>query len=268
MNPALFNAFLESPEADGGGEVEPGCGENAGHQPRALNVDVADQQRGDEPADDALNRQQMHPAPMPRQQAEDSGHENECEQCSGPAQPGRAAGPRVHPGPAQPAQPERQKERGNAQGLQKQVAHPGAKQAHPVVNHCVGQTCVGRGIQGRIGRVPGGDREQKQQCGEHQQQPEKHIQWAASRGRQDNGNGFHGLDAPALRNSDLCRQRANRAEVGFRSISYYRGVGGGFRAKTRWGNHGVDPLFAGSRRPTAATLKAFGLRPLRLRCSA
>jgi hypothetical protein len=43
VNPAFAEMLLEQAEADGGGEVEAGGGEDAGDDPRALDVDVAGQ---------------------------------------------------------------------------------------------------------------------------------------------------------------------------------------------------------------------------------
>ena len=70
VEPAILNAFFEGPEADGGGEVETGGGQNAGDQPGALDVEIADEQAGDEASNDTLDGENVQPAPVPRQQAE------------------------------------------------------------------------------------------------------------------------------------------------------------------------------------------------------
>ena len=54
------------------------------------------------------------------------------------------------------------------------------------------------GVQRRIGSVPGGEREKKEERDKQQHDTEKHIQGTASRGGQNDATRLHGVDAPAL----------------------------------------------------------------------
>jgi hypothetical protein len=90
--------------------------------------------------------------------------------------------------------------------------------------------------------MPGGKREKEEKRGHQQQHAEKDVQGAATRGRQDYGDGFHGFALPAFDRSEICREHAKGAGKESQSSFYYRVTGGGLRAKTGGGNLGVDPL--------------------------
>ena len=132
--PAVFDALFEGPEADGGGKVETGGGEDDSDQPGTLDVDVADEQSGDEPAHYTLDGEDMEPAPVPWQEPKDSREKDEGQEGADPAQQGRAAGAGMHPGPADSGQPDGEEEGGDAERLQQQVAEPGAAEAGPVAD--------------------------------------------------------------------------------------------------------------------------------------
>ncbi len=90
----------------------------------------------------------MEPAPVPGQQGEDGGQKKERQHGADPAQHGRAAGARMHPGPADAAEPEGQEKGGDAEGLQQQVGEPGAEEADPVVRWAGRWRCSARGRRG------------------------------------------------------------------------------------------------------------------------
>ena len=112
---------------------------------------------------------------------------------------------------------------------------PGAKKANPVV-HRVRQRRVGRRVQRGVRSVPCGEGKEDQQRNKQQQHPEKHVQRAISRGRKNNRNWFHGLDAPALLVcSGSCRERDNGADEESQSSLYYPGREGNPRQKRSGG---------------------------------
>ena len=139
----------------------------------------------------------VQPAPVPGQQSEDGGQKNNGEQGSHPAQNGRAAGPRAHPGPAHAAQPKGQQKSCQAERLQQQVAQVGAEEADPVV---AARRRVGGRVQRGIGGVIGGQGEEKKKRDQHQHHPQKDVHGAAARRRENNADGLHDegrFDSPA-----------------------------------------------------------------------
>jgi len=88
VDPAILYAFSDDGEADGGGEVNACGGEGAGDEPCALDVDVGDEEAGHEATDYALDGEEMEPTPMPGNEAEGCGEEDEREQGSDPAKEG------------------------------------------------------------------------------------------------------------------------------------------------------------------------------------
>ena len=111
---------------------------------------------------------------MPRRETEDGGHKDERQHGAGPAQQGRAAGARTHPGPADAAQPEREKEGGEAQSLQHQVTEIGAEEADPVV-HRIGWGGIGGGVDRGVGSMPGGQRQKQEHRNQQQHEPQKQV---------------------------------------------------------------------------------------------
>jgi len=194
VEPAIVDAFFEDPEADREGKVESRGGQHAGHQPGSLPIEVAHQQIGHEPAQHALDGQLMEPAPVPGQQGEGGRQKDDGQEGADPAQHGRLAGARLHPGPADSAQPNGQEKGRKPQRLQQQVGEPGAEEADPIVRGQAGGG-VQRGVSGRVG----GEREDEEERDQQQHEPQKQVQGSSLRGRQNNANGFHGEGAPVLR---------------------------------------------------------------------
>jgi hypothetical protein len=77
LQPARLGGLFDDPEADGRGEVESRGGQHRGHKPCSLNVEVGHQQAGYEAAHDALDRQHVHPPPVPGHQPKYGGHKGD-----------------------------------------------------------------------------------------------------------------------------------------------------------------------------------------------
>ena len=135
--PALGKTLANRREADVGGKVESGSSQHGGHDPGALQIQIEHKQARHEPAHDAFDRNHMHPAPVPRQQAQDRGQEGERQQRADAAQNRRAVRPRAHPRPAHAAHPKGDQKRRNSQRLQQQIAQVSAKEAGPVAGTIV-----------------------------------------------------------------------------------------------------------------------------------
>ena len=178
VKPAVFNALFEGEEADGGGKVESGGGQHSGHQQGALDIEIAHQQIGHEAARHALDGEEMEPAPAPGHQGQGGRQKEKGQEDAGRAQPGRAAGTRAHPGEADSAQPKGQEKGGEAETLQQQVGEPGAEEAGPIARG-LADGGVERGVRG----VVGGEREDGEEGGQQQHQPQKDVQGTAARGR-------------------------------------------------------------------------------------
>ncbi len=240
LSPTLREAFADHPEADRRGKIETAGGKRSRDQPGALNVQIDDQDSGHEPSDHAFHGNHVQPAPMPRQQSKDSGQKDQGEHCTHPAQDRRAAGPRLHPGPAHAAQPNGQQKSRQAERLQQQIAQVRAKETDPVPGR--------RGIRGRVQRgvrgVVGCQSEEKKKRDQNQHHPQKHVQGAAARRRQNNADGLHDkggfahrLSAKALL-AELYRQNTEEQANHPRAtsiIGVWRGGPGQNRAKRRRG---------------------------------
>ena len=138
VEPAIFDLRLEGPEVDIGGEVDADTCQGRSYEPCSLGVQVDDEHAGNDTAHHAFNGNGVQPVPMPWQEAEDCGQEDDSQRGAHPAKDGRAAGARADPVPAESADPEREEEDGDPEGLEKDVAEVGAEEADPIVD------CVGR----------------------------------------------------------------------------------------------------------------------------
>ena len=117
----------------------------------------------------------------------------------------------------------------------------GAEQAYPVVDG-VGAGLARSSIQRRVGDMPGSQREEKEERDKSEQYPEKHVQRAASRRRQNNGDRFHGFCAPALGSAqESAASEPKERTKSPRAASIIRARVGHSGQKTGWGNLGVDP---------------------------
>ena len=192
MEPVILHGFFDDPEADGRGEVEAGKGKRGGHQPGALDVEVADQKPGHEAAKYAFHGDHVHPAPMPGREAKGCGQKGEGEQRSHPAQQRRAAGAGAHPGVADAAEPQGQEEGREAKCLEEEIAEIRTEGANPVVHGiCAGGIADGGRVQRGISGVVGGEREKNEERDQQQHKPQEQVQGAASRWRENNANGLH-----------------------------------------------------------------------------
>jgi len=170
MKPAILDAFPDSPEADGGSKVESGGSQYASHNPSPLNVEIAHQQAGHEPSHHAFHRHQVQPVPVPWQQSKHGRQKDDCQQHSHPSEHRRTTRTRMHPSPADPAQPQRQQKGRQAHRLKQDIAQASAEDSNPVV-HGMRNRQIRSRVQRRVSRVPCSQCKQEEKRNQQQHKP-------------------------------------------------------------------------------------------------
>jgi hypothetical protein len=164
-----------------------------------------------------------------------AGRKDEREKGADPAQPGRTAGTGVHPGPAEAAEPEGQEEGGDAEGLEQQVAEPGAEEADPVADGVGAGLPVAVLSEGSAACQVASERRRRSETSSSMS-PRKTFRGRLRVGT-ERCEWASWLDAPApWLAQGVCRERAKRADEESQSSFYYPWAGGGFWGKRGGGN--------------------------------
>ncbi len=177
-------------DAEGGGEIESRGEDRDGENERAGIIQIAHQQVGDHATEHALNGDAVGPHEVAGQQTDERRSEQEAQEAAEQFRNRRARGPRTQPAPAESANQQRYQERGQAFGLEHEVAEAGAEQADPVVRGTPGQVAAG-GVERWIEWSIGDERKEQEEAKGQQKQADQLIQPTVLRRRKDSLNDFH-----------------------------------------------------------------------------